>query len=196
MLPVWLAWATWSISTPSSTSTGKLHGIGLVNATLAALRGNDRQLVVNDHPRHSLADGPGQHPGKADPVLQTAAELVGTVVHPGGAQAAVQAVAVDLDHIHTGLLGTHRAGAHLIDDGHQHLLADLIGKEHHIVMQALTHLVKLFLHEQAVDGIHIVLRVEELDTQLGAVGVNTVGQLLKGRGSGCRQTAWGWEKSC
>lgn len=88
---------------------------------------------------------------------------------------------MDLDHVHTGLLGAHCAGAHLINDGHQHLLADLIGKEHHIVMQALTHLVKLFLHEQAVDGIHIVLRVEELDTQLGAVGVNAVGQLLEGR---------------
>ncbi len=123
---------------------GKLHGVGFVNAALAALRGDDGQLVVDDHIRHSLADGAGQHPGKADAVLQTAAELIGAVVHAGGAQAAVQAVAVDLDHVHTGLLGTHCAGAHLIDDGHQHLLAGLIGKEHHVVVQALTHLVKLF----------------------------------------------------
>ena len=88
---------------------------------------------------------------------------------------------MDLDHVHTGLLGTHRAGAHLIDDGHQHFLAGLIGKEHHVVMQALTHLVKLLLHEQAVDGVHIVLRVENLDAQLGAVSVHAVGQLLEGR---------------
>ena len=52
---------------------------------------------------------------------------------------------------------------------------------HHVVMQALTHLVKLFLHEQAVDGVHIVLRVEELDAQLCAVGVYAVSQCLEGR---------------
>ena len=141
---MWLAGNVEHIHAVLHQPLGKLHGIGLVNAALTPLRGDDGQLVVNDHPRHSLADGPGQHPGKADPVLQTAAELVGAVVHPGRAQAAVQAVTVDLDHVHTGLLGAHRAGAHLIDDGHQHLLADLIGKEHHVVMQALTHLVKLF----------------------------------------------------
>lgn len=145
---------------------GKLHGVGFVNAALAALRGDDGQLVVDDHIRHSLADGAGQHTSKADAVLQTAAELIGAVVHAGGAQAAVQAVAVDLDDVHTGLLGTHCAGAHLIDDGHQHLLAGLIGKEHHVVVQALTHLVKLLLHKQAVDGVHIVLRVEDLDASL------------------------------
>ena len=160
---------------------GKLHGVGFVNAALAALRGDDGQLVVDDHIRHSLADGAGQHTGKADAVLQTAAELIGAVVHAGGAQAAVQAVAVDLDDVHTGLLCTHCAGAHLIDDGHQHLLADLIGEEHHVVMQALTHLIKLFLHKQTVDGVYVVLRVEELDAQLGAVGVYTVGQCLEGR---------------
>ena len=88
---------------------------------------------------------------------------------------------MDLNDIHTGLLGTHCAGAHLIDDGHQHLLAGLIGKEHHVVVQALTHLVKLLLHEQAVDGVHIVLRVEDLDAQLGAVSVDAVGQCLEGR---------------
>ena len=33
----------------------------------------------------------------------------------------------------------------------------------------------------AVDGVHIVLRVEDLDAQLGAVGVYAVGQCLEGR---------------
>ena len=86
---------------------------------------------------------------------------------------------MDLNDVHTGLLCTHCAGAHLIDDGHQHLLADLIGEEHHVVMQALTHLIKLFLHKQTVDGVYVVLRVEELDAQLGAVGVYAVGQCLE-----------------
>ena len=53
--------------------------------------GDDGQLVVDDHIRHSLADGAGQHADKADAVLQTAAKLIGAVVHAGGAQATVQA---------------------------------------------------------------------------------------------------------
>ena len=46
--------------------------------------------------------------------------------------------------IRDSLLCTHCAGAHIIDDGHQHLLADLIGEEHHVVMQALTQPINSF----------------------------------------------------
>ena len=159
----------------------ELHCVGLVDAALAALGRHDGQLIINNHIRNRLADGTHQHPGKPGAVLETAAELVGAVVHPGRAETAGQTVAMNLNHIDAGLLRTDGAGAHLVDDGQQHLLAGLIGEEHHIVMQTLAHLVELLLHKQAVDGVNIVLRVENLNAQLGAVSVDAVGQCLERR---------------
>ena len=159
---------------------GKLHSVGLINAALAALRRHDAELVVDDHIGHGLAQGAHDHAGKAGAVFQAAAELIGAVVHAGAAQAADQAVAVNLNDIQTGLLRADSTGAHFVDDLQQHFLTDFVGEEHHIVVQTLTHLVHFALHEQGVDRIYVIFRVENLHAQLGAVGVDAVSQGLEG----------------
>ena len=159
---------------------GKLNGVRFVNTALAALGGNDAELVVDDHIRHRLAQGAHDHTGKAGAVFQTAAELVGAVVHTGAAQAADQTVTVNLNDIQACLLGADGAGAHLVNDLQQGFLADFVGEEHHIVVQTLPHFVHFALHKQSVDRIYVIFRVENLRAQLGTIGVDAVSESLKG----------------
>ena len=158
---------------------GELRGVTQVDAALAALGRHDGELVIDDHIGHGLAQSTDEHEGETRAVLERAAELVGAVIHAGGAQAAGQAVAVNLDDVDAGFLGTAGAVAHLVDDLEQALLAHLIGEVHHVVMQALADLGHLALLEELVDGVAIVLGMEDLHAELAAVLMHGVGELLE-----------------
>ena len=165
------------------------------------------ELVLHHQLRRGFLNGGDDLQRVADAVLERATVLVGALVEDGRAQRTHQAVAVDLDGVDAGLLrASGRGGDGLLDLG-ELLYARLVHKVLHVVMQLGVGLVadlvglghlggKGFLvagglgllrglggghgsHDHAADTGHIVLGVEQLQRDLGAVLVDGIGQSLK-----------------
>ena len=186
---------------------GELAGLVGHEATLAARRavgvvGDDGELVLDHERRRGLLDGRDDLEGVADAVLEGAAVLVGAMVERGGTEGADETVAVDLDGVDAGLLGTGGAGRNGLLDlgelldrslGHEvlhvvvqlgvGLLSDLLGLGHLcgeglLVAGRLGCLRRLGRghgpHDHATDAGNVVLGVEELQGDLGAVFVDGV----------------------
>ena len=191
---------------------GELAGLVGLQTALAARRAvrvlhDHGELVLHHQLRRGFLNGSDDLQRVADAVLERAAVLVGALVEDGRAQRTHQAVAVDLDGIDPGLLGTGgRGGDSLLDLG-ELLHARLVHKVLHIVVQlgiglladlvGLGHLGGKGLlvagslgllrglgsghgaHDHAADTGYVVLGVEQLQRDLGAVLVDGIGQCLK-----------------
>ena len=165
------------------------------------------ELVLHHQLRRGFLNGGDDLERIANAVLERATVLVGALVEDGRAQRTHQTVAVDLDGVDAGLLrASGRGGDGLLDLG-ELLYARLVHKVLHIVVQlgvglladlvGLGHLGGKGLlvaggldllrslggghgtHDHAADAGHVVLGVEQLQRDLGAVLVNGVGQRLK-----------------
>lgn len=166
-------------------ATGQTAAIGFVNAALPRCRVT-MDNGVDDHIRHNLADGAGQlYAGKADAVLQTATDLgaIGSCRWSTGKP-----------FRRSPWIGRHhRPSVHALRRRILSMmaisisLADLIGEEHRACRDAGAASHQTFLHKQAVDGVYVVLRVENW-TLTVPVGVRCRPVCLEGEGSGCHQT--------
>ena len=165
------------------------------------------ELVLHHQLRRGLLNGGDDLQRITNAVLERAAVLVGALVEDRRAQRTHQAVAVDLDGVDAGLLRAGgRGGDGLLDLG-ELLNAGLVHKVLHVVVQLgvglLADLVGLGhlggegllvagglgllrglggghgTHDHAADAGHVVLGVEQLQRDLGAVLVDGVGQRLK-----------------
>ena len=165
------------------------------------------ELVLHHQLRRGLLNGGDDLQRVANAVLERTTVLVGTLVKDGRAQRTHQTVAVDLDGVDAGLLrASGRDSDGLLDLG-ELLHTRLVHKVLHVVMQLgvclLANLVGLGhlggkgllvagglgllrglggshgAHDHAADAGHVVLGVEQLQRDLGAVLVNGVGQRLK-----------------
>ena len=165
------------------------------------------ELVLHHQLRRGLLNGGDDLERIADAVLERAAVLVGALVEDSRAQRTHQTVAVDLDGVDAGLLRAGgRGGDGLLDLG-ELLHARLVHKVLHVVVQlgvglianlvGLGHLGGKGLlvagglgllrglggghgtHDHTADTGHVVLGVEQLQRDLGAVLVDGVGQCLK-----------------
>ena len=165
------------------------------------------ELVLHHQLRRGFLNGSDDLQRVANAVLERAAVLVGALVEDGRAQRTYQAVAVDLDGIDPGLLrASGRGGDSLLDLG-ELLHTRLVHKVLHVVVQlgvglvadlvGLGHLGGKGLlvagglgllrglggghgsHDHAADTGHVVLGVEQLQRDLGAVLVDGIGQGLK-----------------
>ena len=174
------------------------------------------ELVLHHQLRRGFLNGSDDLQRVANAVLERTTVLVGALVEDGRAQRTYQAVAVDLDGIDPGLLrASGRGGDSLLDLG-ELLHTRLVHKVLHVVVQlgvglvadlvGLGHLGGKGLlvagglgllrglggghgsHDHAADTGHIVLGVEQLQRDLGAVLVDGVGQRLKrgDLGVGCQ----------
>ncbi len=192
---------------------GELTGLVGKKPALAARRsvgidGDDGELVLDHQLGRGLLDGGDDLEGVAGAVLERAAVLVGAVVERGGAKRPDQAVAVDLDGVDAGLLGTGSGRGdgrldvlELLDRGLGDevlhvmvelcvgLLADLAGlghlrREGRLVAGRLGLLRRLGgghgAHDHAAHAGDVVLGMEELERELGAVLVHRVGKCLEG----------------
>ena len=165
------------------------------------------ELVLHHQLRRGLFNGGDDLERVADTVLERAAVLVGALVEDGRAQRTHQAVAVDLDGVDASLLRAGGRGSDGLLDLGELLYARLVHKVLHVVVQlgvglianlvGLGHLGGKGLlvaggfgllcglggshgtHDHAADTGHVVLGVEQLQRDLGAVFVNGVGQRLK-----------------
>ena len=170
------------------------------------------ELVLHHQLRRGLLNGGDDLQRVANAVLERAAVLVGALVEDGRAQRTHQAVAVDLDGVNAGLLRTGGRGSDGLLDLGELLHTRLVHKVLHVVVQlgvglvadlvGLGHLGGKGLlvagglgllrglggghgsHDHAADTGHIVLGVEQLQRDLGAVLVDDVGQGLKRRDLG------------
>gem|GEM_PF-6591113 len=168
---------------------------------------NHGELVLHHQLRRDLLNGGDDLERVANAVLERAAVLVGTLVEDGRAQRTHQAVAVDLDGIDAGLLRAGGRGSDGLLDLGELLHGGLVHKVLHVVVQlgvclladlvGLGHLGGKGLlvagglgllrglggghgsHDHAADTGHVVLGVEQLQRNLGAVLVDDVGQRLK-----------------
>ena len=165
------------------------------------------ELVLHHQLRRGFLNGGDDLERIANAVLERATVLVGALVEDGRAQRTHQTVAVDLDGVDAGLLRAGgRGGDGLLDLG-ELLHTRLVHKVLHVVVQlgvglladlvGLGHLGGKGLlvagglgllrglggghgtHDHAADTGHVVLGVEQLQRDLGAVLVNGVGQRLK-----------------
>ena len=165
------------------------------------------ELVLHHQLRRGLLNGGDDLQRVADAVLERTTVLVGALVEDGRAQRTHQTVAVDLDGVDAGLLrASGRGGDGLLDLG-ELLNTRLVHKVLHVVVQlgvgllanlvGLGHLGSEGLlvtgglgllrslgsghgpHDHAADAGHVVLGVEQLQRDLGAVLVDGVGQRLK-----------------
>ena len=165
------------------------------------------ELVLHHQLRRGFLNGSDDLQRVANAVLERTTVLVGALVEDGRAQRTYQAVAVDLDGIDPGLLrASGRGGDGLLDLG-ELLHTRLVHKVLHVVVQlgvglvadlvGLGHLGGKGLlvagglgllrglggghgsHDHAADAGHVVLGMEQLQRDLGAVLVNGVGQGLK-----------------
>ena len=165
------------------------------------------ELVLHHQLRRGFLNGSDDLQRVANAVLERAAVLVGALVEDGRAQRTYQAVAVDLDGVDAGLLrASGRGGDSLLDLG-ELLHTRLVHKVLHVVVQlgvglvadlvGLGHLGGKGLlvagglgllrglggghgsHDHAADTGHVVLGVEQLQRDLGAVLVDGIGQGLK-----------------
>ena len=165
------------------------------------------ELVLHHQLRRGFLNGSDDLQRVANAVLERAAVLVGALVEDDRAQRTYQAVAVDLDGIDPGLLrASGRGGDSLLDLG-ELLHTRLVHKVLHVVVQlgvglvadlvGLGHLGGKGLlvagglgllrglggghgsHDHAADTGHVVLGVEQLQRDLGAVLVDGIGQGLK-----------------
>ena len=165
------------------------------------------ELVLHHQLRRGFLDGSDDLERIANAVLERATILVGALVEDSRAQRTHQTVAVDLDGVDAGLLRAGgRGGDGFLDLG-ELLHARLVHKVLHVVMQLgvslLANLVGLGhlggkgllvagglgllrglggshgAHDHATDAGHVVLGVEQLQRNLGAVLVDGVGQRLK-----------------
>ena len=165
------------------------------------------ELVLHHQLRRGFLNSGDDLQRIANAVLERTTVLVGALVEDGRAQRTHQAVAVDLDGVDPGLLRAGgRSGDGLLDLG-ELLHARLVHKVLHVVMQlgvclvadlvGLGHLGGKGLlvaggfgllrglggghgsHDHAADTGHVVLGVEQLHRDLGAVLVDGVGQRLK-----------------
>ena len=165
------------------------------------------ELVLHHQLRRGLLNGGDDLQRVANAVLERAAVLVGTLVENRGAQRTHQTVAVDLDGVDAGLLRAGGRGGDGLFDLGELLNAGLVYKVLHVVVQlgvglladlvGLGHLSGKGLlvagslgllrglggshgaHDHAANTGHIVLGVEQLQRDLGAVLVDGVGQCLK-----------------
>ena len=174
------------------------------------------ELVLHHQLRRGLLNGGDDLQRVANAVLERTTVLVGALVEDGRAQRTHQAVAVDLDSVDPGLLCASGRGSDGLLDLGELLYARLVHKVLHVVMQlgvglvadlvGLGHLGGKGLlvagglgllrglggghgsHDHAADTGHIVLGVEQLQRDLGAVLVDGVGQRLKrgDLGVGCQ----------
>ena len=174
------------------------------------------ELVLHHQLRRGLLNGSDDLQRVANAVLERTTVLVGALVEDGRAQRTHQAVAVDLDSVDPGLLCASGRGSDGLLDLGELLYARLVHKVLHVVMQlgvglvadlvGLGHLGGKGLlvagglgllrglggshgaHDHAADTGHIVLGVEQLQRDLGAVLVDGVGQRLKrgDLGVGCQ----------
>ena len=174
------------------------------------------ELVLHHQLRRGFLNGSDNLQRVADAVLERAPVLVGALVEDGRAQRTHQAVAVDLDGIDAGLLRASGRGSDGLLDLGELLYARLVHKVLHVVMQlgvclladlvGLGHLGGKGLlvagglgllrglggghgaHDHAADTGHVVLGMEQLQRDLGAVLVDGVGQCLKrgDLGVGCQ----------
>ena len=161
------------------------------------------ELVLHHQLRRGFLNGGDDLQRIANAVLERATVLVGALVEDGRAQRTHQTVAVDLDGVDPGLLRAGgRGGDGFLDLG-ELLYARLVHKVLHVVVQlgvclladlvGLGHLGGKGLlvagglgllrclggghgpHDHAADTRHVVLGVEQLQRDLGAVLVNGVG---------------------
>ena len=165
------------------------------------------ELVLHHQLRRGFLNGGDNLERIANAVLERAAVLVGALVEDGRAQRTHQTVAVNLDGVDAGLLRAGGRGSDGLLDLGELLYARLVHKVLHVVVQlgvglladlvGLGHLGGKGLlvagglsllrslggghgtHDHAADAGHVVLGVEQLQRDLGAVLVNGVGQRLK-----------------
>ena len=165
------------------------------------------ELVLHHQLRRGFLNGSDDLERVANAVLERATVLVGALVEDRGAQRTHQAVAVDLDGVDAGLLRTGGRGSDGFLDLGELFYACLVHKVLHVVVQlgvgliadlvGLGHLGGKGLlvagglgllrglgsghgsHDHAADTGHVILGVEQLQRDLGAVLVDGVGQCLK-----------------
>ena len=165
------------------------------------------ELVLHHQLRRGFLNGSDDLERIADAVLERATVLVGALVEDRGAQRTHQTVAVDLDGVDAGLLRAGGRGSDGLLDLGELIHAGLVHKVLHVVMQlgvgliadlvGLGHLGGKGLlvagglgllrglggghgtHDHAADTGHVVLGVEQLQRDLGAVLVDGIGQGLK-----------------
>ena len=170
---------------------------------------NHGELVLHHQLRRGFLNGGDDLERIANTVLERAAVLVGALVEDGRAQRTHQAVAVDLDGVNPGLLCAGGRGSDGLLDLGELLNTRLVHKVLHVVVQlgvclladlvGLGHLGGKGLlvagglgllrglggshgaHDHATDAGHVVLGVEQLQRDLGAVLVDGIGQCLKRR---------------
>ena len=174
------------------------------------------ELVLHHQLRRGLLNGGDDLERIANAVLERAAVFVGALVEDGRAQRAHQAVAVDLDGVDPGLLCASGRGSDGLLDLGELLHAGLVHKVLHVVVQLGVGLIADLVglghfggkgllvsgglgllrslggghgsHDHVADPGHVVLGVEQLQSDLGAVLVDGIGQRLKrgDLGVGCQ----------
>ena len=165
------------------------------------------ELVLHHQLRRGFLNGGDNLERIANAVLERATVLVGALVEDGRAQRTHQTVAVNLDGVDAGLLRAGGRGSDGLLDLGELLYARLVHKVLHVVVQlgvglladlvGLGHLGGKGLlvagglgllrglggghgaHDHAADAGHVVLGMEQLQGDLGAVLVDGVGQRLK-----------------